>query len=136
MLASPGCWEAYGALLAREYEDQALFAACHRLTVDAYALQHPGDPSDRRATRSVWLHFVSLHAIFAHGYTHGAATALLGQIASQSFGPLPPAPDYPLTLADLDAGANGHVDSVRLWARGAYDAWRPLLAASAERLIR
>ena len=56
MLSSSGCWKAYGELLAREYENPMLFGAVHRLTVDAYALQHPGDPSDRRARQSVWVH--------------------------------------------------------------------------------
>ena len=60
MLSSPGCWKAYGELLAREYGNPLLFGAVHRLTVDAYALQHPGNPSDRRATQSVWIHYVAL----------------------------------------------------------------------------
>jgi len=41
MLSSPGCWAAYGELLAREYSDSA-YRRLHRLSVDAYALQHPG----------------------------------------------------------------------------------------------
>lgn len=33
MLSSPGCWAAYGEVLAREYSDNRL-ARLHRLTVD------------------------------------------------------------------------------------------------------
>ncbi len=43
MLSSPGCWAIYGEVLAREYERPA-YMADHRLTVDAYAVQHPGEP--------------------------------------------------------------------------------------------
>lgn len=35
--SSPGCWAAYGEVLAREYSDPAYFQV-HRLTVDAYAV--------------------------------------------------------------------------------------------------
>src|ERR1700688_1721358 len=41
VLSSPGCWAAYGEVLAREYRDYRL-ARLHRLTVDTYAVQHPG----------------------------------------------------------------------------------------------
>lgn len=34
MASSPGCWAAYGIVLAREYSD-VMFARNHRLTVDA-----------------------------------------------------------------------------------------------------
>ena len=42
--ASPACWAAYCQALEREYADPAFFKN-HRMTVDAYALQHPGDTS-------------------------------------------------------------------------------------------
>lgn len=45
--ASPSCWALYGEVLAREYCDPAYFRA-HRMTVDAYAAQHPGR-AERRA---------------------------------------------------------------------------------------
>lgn len=56
MLSLPGCWAVYGEVLAREYERPS-YMVNHRLTVDAYAVQHPGEPT-RAATRSVWLHLV------------------------------------------------------------------------------
>lgn len=61
MLCSPGWWAVFGEVLAREYEDPACMAN-HRLTVDAYAVQHPGEPTPA-AARSVLLHLVSLCAI-------------------------------------------------------------------------
>ena len=36
MLSSATCWEKYGHILAREYQNQNLFVSSHRLTVDAY----------------------------------------------------------------------------------------------------
>jgi hypothetical protein len=41
----------YGEMLAREYGDPAYFRV-HQLTVDTYAVQHPG-PRERRAIQSV-----------------------------------------------------------------------------------
>ncbi|WP_217429780.1 DUF5946 family protein, partial [Sphingomonas bacterium] len=57
--ASPACWARYGELLAREYGDPAYMAA-HRLTVDAYCAQHPGEP-ERRTIQSAHVHLVGLH---------------------------------------------------------------------------
>ena len=51
MKSSPGCWAVYGEVLAREYEDPYFFEV-HRLTVDAYAVQHPGS-TDRQSIQSV-----------------------------------------------------------------------------------
>lgn len=126
MSGSAGCWAAYGAVLAREYQDPALFRVSHRLTVDAYALQHPGDPADGRAVRSVWLHFAALDAILGRGRTHAQATALLQQLAGTDFPSLPArTAAWRLTAADITG--SGHVADVEAWAREAYAGWRELL---------
>jgi len=44
MEATPGCWAAYGEVLARQYVD-AGYATAGQMTVDAYAVQHPGTAS-------------------------------------------------------------------------------------------
>ena len=49
--SSAACWNAFGQVLAREYSD-ARHAPIHRLTVDAYCVQHPGGDS-RQAIQSV-----------------------------------------------------------------------------------
>lgn len=124
MLGSAGCWAAYGAVLTREYEDRALFAAVHRFTVDAYAVQHPGDPADRRARQSVWIHFASLDAIFRHGRSHDQARALLSYLAGAEFPPLPTSPTWQLTAADMaSAEAGRHAQSIEAWARHAHAGW-------------
>jgi len=129
MLSSAGCWTAYGDMLAREYQDPALFAACHRLTVDAYAVQHRGDPSDRRAGRSVWLHYSALHAVFAEGATHVAARGVIQSLARVELPPLPATlPTFTMTLADIvDQKSGDHAADVMRWAAAAFEDWRPLL---------
>lgn len=67
MESSPGCWAAYGAVLEREYGNPALLET-HRLSVDAYAVQHPGRPS-RQSIQSVGLHLLRLILLFEHGLT-------------------------------------------------------------------
>lgn len=138
MLSTQGCWECYGTLLAREYEDPALFRAAHRWTVDAYALQHPGAPDDRRAFRSVRLHYASLHLIFQYGRSQEEATAALRLFAKQELPPLPTAPSgFDVTLASVrDASRLEHVVRVEEWARCAYASWHELEAQTDEMIRR
>lgn len=50
MTSSPACWRLFGELLAAEYSDPDLIVT-HRLSVDTYAIQHPGGQS-RQAIQS------------------------------------------------------------------------------------
>ena len=52
--SAPGCWLLYTQVLAREYGDYR-YTPAHQLTVDAYAVQHPGAP-ERRSAQSVAIH--------------------------------------------------------------------------------
>ncbi len=117
MISTPGCWAAYGAVLGREYQNAALFDRCHRLTVDAYAVQHPGDPAERRARQSFWIHGASLWMVLRMGRAHRAATAALQQLAQGDFPVAPPRPHFGLTHADvLGAPESDHEAQVRAWA--------------------
>ena len=138
MLSSPGCWRAYGDLLAREYGDPALFAAAHRLTVDAFALQHPGDPDDRRAVRSVWLHHASLLLVLEDGRPFAAGTAAMQRLAGGDFGPLEPRPTgFAVTLEHVaQASIADHPRAVRRWAEAAFQAWPHLTPVVRARLSR
>lgn len=128
MLSTAGCWAAYGDVLAREYADPELFKSSHRLTVDAYALQHPGQSTDRRAVQSVWVHFAALEAIFERAASHDAAREVLSERAGGSFGTLPAMPISSITVADVaNVPIAEHAQSVEQWARAAYLAWKPLL---------
>lgn len=128
MLSSPGCWNAYGEVLAREYENPILFGAVHRLTVDAYALQHPGDASDRRARQSVWVHYAALHLSLRNSEDHSRIPSIMQKLTLRTFPALPPAPaHFEVTLEDVLAqGETNHVSAVKAWADCAFEAWAEL----------
>jgi hypothetical protein len=75
MESSPGCWAAFGNVLARECEDRSLFPV-HRLSVDAYAVQHPGG-SSRKAIQSVGMHLSRLCMVFERGLSPEDANAAM-----------------------------------------------------------
>lgn len=126
MHGSPGCWAAFGEVLAREYSDPALMPV-HRLSVDAYAVQHPGDTS-RQAVQSVGLHLVRLCLFLERGLAPEAANAAMLQAgehkAAIAWLPRPPHLGR-VTVKDVRAavGAAAHAEAVRAWARSAWDAW-------------
>lgn len=127
--SSPGCWALYGEVLAREYEDAA-YMANHQLTVDAYAVQHPGDAPSRAARRSVHLHLASLCAALEHGRSPTEARNMLKRLADGDFEPEwlePPASPGSVTVADVHAaeGVEAHLAAVERWARSAWEAWAP-----------
>lgn len=128
MLSTPGCWAAYGRLLAREYSDPALFNASHRLTVDAYALQHPGRADDPRAVQSVWLHAASLWLVLKLGTTHVFATSSLKAMIAKTPGALPePPPQFAVTHAKVLANPIADHDAcVRHWANATLEDWSEL----------
>lgn len=126
MESSPGCWACYGEVLAREYSDFR-YQKVHRLTVDAYAVQHPGQPSPQ-SIRSVALHLISLTAIFEKNMELQQATKLLQKAAEnkeQFIRLTPPASLGELTVADIHAAkdADEHARLVREWAESAWMAW-------------
>jgi Family of unknown function (DUF5946) len=123
--SSPACWARYGELLAREYENPDYMAA-HRLTVDTYAVQHPGKPS-AQSVQSVAVHLISLHCVLEEGMAHRQATAFLKVCAdSGRFHWLnPPSPQYKLNVLHPLAAASAaeHTVKVREWASAAWEAW-------------
>lgn len=130
--SSPACWAKYGELLAREYSDPRYMAA-HQLTVDAYAIQHPGTPSPQ-SIQSVCLHLISLYAALEREIPASLMPALRKQcVHSNAFSWLePPANRGVLTVlhALTAQTADEHIERVREWAESAWDAWqtyRPLV---------
>ena len=126
MESSPGCWACFGNVLAREYSDLQ-YGAVHRLTVDTYAVQHPGQPS-QQTIRSVALHAISLCAIFEEGLELHQATKAIQQAAKNNdrFEWLtPPTSMGSLTVADVHRARNAeeHAQRVRQWAASAWSAW-------------
>lgn len=127
MTSSPGCWAAYGGVLAREYGDQRYWPV-HRLTVDAYAVQHPGQPSPQ-TVQSVAVHLIGLCLVFERRFplTAPAVVASLKRVADTRTYPWlePPSSLGELTVADVVTARSPeeHDERVRAWAESAWRAW-------------
>jgi len=126
MESSPGCWAAYGEILAREYSDPA-YGRLHRLTVDAYAVQHPGQ-ANPQAIQSVALHLVSLCLVLERASSAeearrslGAGTRRKGHYTWLSR----PGSMGAVTVADVQSAQSpdAHLAWVRKWADSAWQAW-------------
>lgn len=116
--ASASCWALYGEQLAREYE--MWDPEEHRLSVDTYAVQHPGG-DDRRARQSVAYHLTALHLTLERGLANDEVVARLRRVtaATVEFPRLePPSPNGKLTVRDVLDGA-----PIREWAADVWAAW-------------
>lgn len=126
--SSPGCWAAYGEVLVREYSDPAYYRI-HRLSVDAYAVQHPGRPSPQ-CIQSVAVHLISLCLVLERNVDVQRATRAM-QTAVKTKGRFvwlaPPASLGAVTVADVRTAkdADEHEQRVRAWTRSAWEAWQP-----------
>lgn len=125
MVSSPACWAAFGVVMAREFSSAALMSV-HRLSVDTFAVQHPGDGS-RRAIQSVGLHLARLMVQVEGGLSGAAANAaMLGFAARKAELPaLPPRASYAVTVADVTnaVAVDDHRRAVRHWAAATWAAW-------------
>lgn len=125
----PGCWAAFGEVLAREYSDATYFSV-HRLTVDSYAVQHPGKSTSRQCIQSVGVHLVRLCLFLEQELSAENANDAMLEAAKhkQRFVWLEP-PDSlgKITVADVvkETTAKGHKTLVNEWARCVWDAWSP-----------
>ena len=128
MKSSPGCWAAYGEILARQYTDAA-YASTLQLTVDAYAAQHPGRPSPQ-AIQSVCRHLISLCLTIEGGASADEAIAAIqrSEKLRNRFAWLePPWPRGEITVARL-IGIDQplrHRELARAWAGEVWQAWSP-----------
>ena len=126
MTSSPACWHAFGLVLAREYASPEYFDV-HRLSVDAYAVQHPGDDS-RQAIQSVGLHLVRLYLFLERGLSPARANDAMLKAARRkaSYVWLPRPPTMgSVTVREVLAAqdVDEHKAAVHAWARAAWDAW-------------
>jgi hypothetical protein len=100
----------------------------HRLTVDAYAVQHPGRPSPQ-TIQSAAVHLVSLCALLGHGQEPEQAQRLIEAATARkaTYHWLVP-PDFRGTItvgtvaADPDPAA--HARQVTAWASSVWQAWK------------
>lgn len=124
--ASPGCWAVFGEVLAREYSDQRYWPV-HQLTVDAYAVQHPGQTSPQ-TIQSVAVHLISLYLVLEEGRTVDEAGKAMHWATTQKhhFRWLePPASRGNITILDVREATSPaeHAELVEAWARSAWDTW-------------
>lgn len=126
MESSPGCWAAYGQVLAQEYSDPSL-GDIHRLSVDAYAAQHPGQPSPQ-SMKSVGVHLIRLFLTVERGFDVRESNRIMVAISKvkNRFGWLqPPSSLGRVTVADV-AGATDveeHRKAVHAWTQSVWEAW-------------
>jgi hypothetical protein len=127
MESSPGCWAAYGEVLAREYSDPR-YMSVHRLTVDAYAVQHPGHASPQ-SIQSVAVHLIGLFLTLERQWPAIQVTAAIKRAADQAtFEWLqPPERRGAITVADVAPAQTPekHQSEVHVWAKSAWAAWLP-----------
>lgn len=124
--ASSGCWARFGEVLAREYADLQYFAV-HPLTVDAYAVQHPGKESPQ-TVNSINLHLASLHAYYRNHLALHELAALKGRLANfkSQFQWLEPPEDLgELTVNEVWAAttAQEHRTVVLQWGEIMLECW-------------
>lgn len=126
--SSAACWALFGKLSAQEFGDAAYFGV-HQLSVDTYAVQHPGVP-ERRSIQSVGLHLMTLSLFLGTGAEIGRGPVLHQRIIAHP-PPWhwldPPAMFGRMTVADvLEArDAREHQRLVREWAWDVWQAWAP-----------
>jgi len=129
MHSSPACFAAFNTLLTAEYsgyDDHAL-RNVHRLTVDTWAVQHPGSPTDRRAVQSVGLHLARLWLQLEHPRPPAHTNAVMLDFSRHkaTLPPLTPPTAFRITVADVapDAGSPQHAAKVRAWAEATWHDW-------------
>lgn len=125
MLSSPACWAAFGRILAAEYSSSELFEV-HRLSVDTFAVQHPGDGT-RSAIQSVGLHLARLYFQLEQRRSAAEANAFMLRLGVHKFDmpALNPPRSFAVTTADVEpwAGTPEHASMVLRWARTTWDDW-------------
>ena len=126
MESCPGCWEVYGSILAREYSDRKFYSV-HRMSVDCYAVQHPGKPSPQ-SINSVGTHLIRLSLFLEGGLNQDQANnAMLKAIKQkEKFVWLePPESRGELTVADVVKARNAeeHIKLVKKWTESTWEAW-------------
>lgn len=119
MEGSAACFELFTQILAWEYSDPALLPT-HRMTVDAYAVQHPGRGATRQQIQSVGLHLarlgLQLGAPLPPKETNDVMLGLGKHKHTLDY--LEPPERFTMTVANVApfAGSSRHSDKVREWA--------------------
>ena len=126
ILSAPGCWQIYSEVLAKDYGEYG-YPFVHRITVDGYAVQHPGKPV-RKAVQSVAVHLISLFYIFEKNYGSSMATQAMRRalLSKDVFTWLePPTNMGEITIVDIAKTASfiEYEDMVYKWGKSVWNAW-------------
>ncbi|MEO0637075.1 MAG: DUF5946 family protein [Pseudomonadota bacterium] len=126
MDGSPACFEFFTRILAYEYSDAAL-QTTHRMTVDTYAVQHPGADGTRRQIQSVGLHLARLKLQLDNPLRPRETNEVMLGLSEfkHSLERLEPPKRFSMTVADVVefAGTSQHPDRVRAWALATWNDW-------------
>jgi hypothetical protein len=126
MKSSPACFSLFGKVLASEYSDPALLQT-HRMTVDTYAVQHPGTGKSRREIQSVGLHLarlmIQLHNPLPPMETNDVMLQLGRYKATLRY--IEPPARSSITIADVVpwVGGNRHAEKIQQWAKATWQDW-------------
>ena len=122
---SPECWLVYTEVLGTEFGNALLYGHAHQLTVDTYAVQHPGP---LHPDKSIGIHLGGLHLALKRDVRPPRVPPLLQRLADaiDAWPHLsPPADLGPLTVCDvaLAGSVEGHIDAVERWSRQVWGQW-------------
>ena len=130
------CAAVRDVLLARDFEQPALYWQFHRLAVDAYCVQHP---SYVASAKSLAAHLCGLCITFEHGNDATLMRALQRWLSSN---PAIQKPELPVCRGRLTIeSVNGISDpvefgkAVNAWARSAWEAYSEFHPLAQEWLI-
>jgi hypothetical protein len=123
-----GCQRLFDEVIAREFGDFR-YAREHRLTVDAYSLQHPDEYM--RSAKSYAAHLTGAYIAVESGAVVAEANRAVQQWLGGSKALRRPAQPEPgqrgtLTIQHLHVATDpdDHLRRVREWARSAWAAWQ------------
>ena len=106
----------------------SLPGAIHRLSVDCYAVQHPGSPTPQ-TIQSVSVHLLGLHCVLERGYDFSRATEMMSRATRMFKGQWewlePPPSKGDVTVMDVvdPVDPEVHARLVRRRADSAWQAW-------------
>jgi uncharacterized protein DUF5946 len=122
--ASPGCWQIYNEVTAKELTNPA-YASLRGLRVDTYMVQHPGAPSPQ-SIQSVAAHLIGLYLALEKGFPPDKAIRFQNRLRKDHLVWLEPPPSLGvLTIVDIAqaADARAYLELVKQWAVATWQAW-------------
>lgn len=138
-VASNECWACFNQVLANEITFANHYPEVHRLTVDAYAIQHPPHAQYQEARnieprfikasiQSIGIHLIALHFAFIDNVPLLKIAPKMDALLSKgaTFEQLTPPSslgEYRVDHAVKASNFKEHEDAVWDWARSAFDAW-------------